>query len=89
MFQNGDKSMSQNDPDIRVLRLENCPVCQENVPVAIRFSSLEPQITGLSTVVDVHGLDHSTPHVRILYVDTQLSVRSFSIVKAIGRKPMR
>lgn len=68
---------------------EACEVCKAVVPVKINKDRFRPSITGVSTVVDIHGLDDKIPngvqqHVRILYVDERLSVRSFSIVTSIA-----
>ena len=68
---------------------EACDVCKAVVPVKINKDHFKPSITGVSTVVDIHGLDDKIPagspkHVRILYVDERLSVRSFSIVTSIA-----
>ncbi len=70
---------------------EACEVCKAVIPVKIKKESFKPSITGVSTVVDVHGLDGNVPqgtpqHVRILYVDERLSVRSFSIVTSIASR---
>jgi len=43
-------------------------------------SQLNTGITGLATIVDIHGLAFSQPHVRLLYVDDHGSVRSFKII---------
>ena len=70
------------------LILEPCEQCKKVVPVSIFKKDFKPSITGVSTVVDVHGLrDHGPDikrHVRILYVDERLSVRSFSTVLCIA-----
>lgn len=70
---------------------EACELCGAVVPVKMKKADFKPSITGVSTVVDVHGLDEKLPagvprHVRILYVDERLSVRSFSIVTAIAQR---
>lgn len=66
------------------LNCEPCPICKKVVPIFLRKEDFKPSITGVSTVVDVHGLDMEERHIRILYVDKRMSVRSFSIVKAIA-----
>jgi hypothetical protein len=44
---------------------------------------LDTGITGLATIIDIHGLAYSIPHVRLLYVDDHGSVRSFKIITEI------
>lgn len=70
---------------------EACDVCQAVVPVRLNKNDFKPSITGVSTVVDIHGLDDQVPngkepHVRILYVDERMSVRSYSVVKALAKR---
>ena len=77
--------------DDLTLVCEACELCKAVVNVVINKNDFKPSITGVSTVVDIHGLDDKIPdgvpkHVRILYVDERLSVRSFSIVTAIARR---
>jgi hypothetical protein len=68
---------------------EACDLCKAVIPVKIKKENFKTSITGVSTVVDIHGLDETVPngvpkHVRILYVDERLSVRSFSVVTAVA-----
>ena len=70
---------------------EACELCKAVIPVKLKRSDFKPSITGVSTIVDMHGIDGQTPqavprHVRILYVDERLSVRSFSIVTALAAR---
>ena len=71
------------------LTLEPCDLCKSSVNVKIKKNSFKPSITGVSTLGDVHGLDNKVPsgvpqHVRILYVDERMSVRSYSVIQAIA-----
>lgn len=69
---------------------EACPIEGKVIPVKLRKENLKHSITGVSTVVDLHGLDPEAvsgnvqPHARILYVDERLTVRSFSVVTALA-----
>lgn len=68
------------------LALEQCEICQKQINLKIEKSKLRPSLTGVTTVVDIHGLRHEIPHVRILYVDERNSVRSFSTITAIAKE---
>lgn len=63
---------------------EPCPICKKVVPIYLKKDDFKPSITGVSTVVDIHGIEMENRHVRILYVDERMSVRSFSVVTAIA-----
>lgn len=69
---------------------EACPIEGKVIPVKLRKENLKHSITGVSTVIDLHGLDQEAvsgniqPHARILYVDERLTVRSFSVVTALA-----
>ncbi|MHA2296158.1 MAG: hypothetical protein ACXAEU_15910 [Candidatus Hodarchaeales archaeon] len=65
---------------------EPCEQCKKVVPISLPKKDFKPSITGVSTVVDIHGLhvEGVKPHVRILYVDERMSVRSFSTVTSIA-----
>lgn len=69
---------------------EACPIESKVIPVKLRKEFLKKSITGVSTVVDLHGLDSQAvdqkvqPHARIMYVDEQMTVRSYSIVTALA-----
>ena len=65
---------------------EPCEICKRVIPISLRKEDFKPSITGVSTVVDIHGLhlDGVQPHIRILYVDERMSVRSFSTVTSIA-----
>ena len=70
---------------------EACDICEAVIPVKLNKNDFKPSITGVSTVVDVHGLDDKipngkAPHVRILYVDERMSVRSYSVVTALAKR---
>lgn len=70
---------------------EACEICGAVIPVKLNKNDFKPSITGVSTVVDIHGLDSQipsgkNPHVRILYVDERMSVRSYSVVTALAKR---
>ncbi|MFX0095057.1 MAG: hypothetical protein ACFFBD_25195 [Candidatus Hodarchaeota archaeon] len=65
---------------------EPCEICKKTIILKINKEKLIPSLTGVTTVVDIHGLKTETPHVRILYVDERNSVRSFSTITAIARE---
>lgn len=70
---------------------EACDICKAVIPVKLNKADFKPSITGVSTVVDIHGLDGNIPegvprHVRILYVDERMSVRSYSVVTALATR---
>lgn len=68
------------------LLCEPCEICKKVIPISLKKDDFKPSITGVSTVVDIHGLhtEGVKPHVRILYVDDRMSVRSFSTVTSIA-----
>lgn len=66
------------------LKLESCKVCKRKFSLRIAKEVLVPDITGTCQVADVHGLDHENPHIRILYVDTNGAVRSFTVIDKIS-----
>ena len=71
---------------------EPCEVCKKPVTITISKKDLKHSASGVTTVVDIHGLDEQTkkegkpPHVRILFVDEQNSVRSFNTVTSIAHR---
>ena len=70
--------------DLIPLRCEICPVCKNHIKMHFPKSEINPGLTGLATIIDVHGLSfHEKPHVRILYVDPHGSVRSFKAITEI------
>ena len=81
-------------PDYITLICEACSIEGRVIPVILKKASFKASITGVSTVIDLHGIDKKTDedsniqqHVRILYVDERMSVRSYSIVTTLaGRK---
>jgi hypothetical protein len=50
-------------------------------------SELNPGLTGLATLIDLHGIPFSKPHVRLLYVDEHGSVRSFKVINELTGDP--
>ena len=75
--------------DMIELRCESCPLCKEKRTIMIfPKEKLIPDITGMCTIVDLHGIYHKEkPHVRILYVDPTGSVRSFTVVEKLTALP--
>ena len=69
--------------DFIYLKLESCKICKKKFSLKIAKEKLIPEITGTCQVADVHGLDHEIPHVRVLYVDTNGTVRSFTVIDKI------
>jgi len=69
--------------DFVSLRCEQCPICNRNPPMKFLKADLNPGLTGLATLIDIHGLAFSPPHVRLLYVDEHGSVRSFKVIKEL------
>ncbi len=65
------------------LRCEACTICKKHPAMLFPKDKLDTGITGLATIIDIHGLSFSTPHVRLLYVDDHGSVRSFKIITEI------
>ncbi|MHA2366857.1 MAG: hypothetical protein ACXAC7_23095 [Candidatus Hodarchaeales archaeon] len=86
------RKTSNTASDEVVLTCEACPVEGKVIPVSIRKSDFKPSITGVSTIVDLHGIDEEAKaadhkkHCRILYVDERLSVRSFTTVTALAKR---
>ena len=78
--------MHLSNSEYATLVAEACDVCGRQIHLRLKKSDVKPSITGVSTVLDIHGLDMDPPHARILYVDERMSVRSFSIVTAIARE---
>ncbi len=71
--------------DYIFLNCEQCEICKKTVSLAVLKKSFRPHPSGITTVIDTHGADDaSTPHYRILYVDSSYSVRSFSHVTNIA-----
>ena len=71
-----------------LLRCESCTACGYNEPMSIDAKQVVPNVTGMATVVDCHGIqDPKKPHARLLYVDAHGSVRSFLVVEAITGLP--
>ena len=74
--------------DLIPLRCEICPVCKKHVQMHFSKSQINPGLTGLATIIDIHGLSFKeNPHVRILYVDPHGSVRSFKAISEITGDP--
>ena len=70
--------------DLISLRCEICPVCKKHVQMHFPKSEINPGLTGLATIIDIHGLSFKEkPHVRLLYVDPHGSVRSFKAITEI------
>lgn len=70
------------------LRCEVCPICQKNAPMKFPRDRLDTGLTGLATLIDIHGLAYSPdPHVRLLYVDEHGSVRSFKVIRELTGDP--
>ncbi len=76
-----------NDENV-TLSCEPCPICNKSVTLTIPKDDIKPSLTGVTTVLDLHGLDKKglPPHARILYVDERYSVRSFSVVTAFAKE---
>ena len=67
------------------LNCEPCKICKTAISMKMDPDTFKPSISGVSPVVDVHGLTHEkTPHLRILYIDERFSVRSISMVTTIA-----
>ncbi|MFX1514316.1 MAG: hypothetical protein ACFFCQ_17210 [Promethearchaeota archaeon] len=77
-----------NDNDKVTLTCEPCPICNKSVRLVISKEDIKPSLTGVTTIIDLHGLDKKglTPHARILYVDERYSVRSFSVVTSFANE---
>ena len=58
------------------LRSEPCSICKSTIALTVLKKDLQPDITGLDIFVDMHGMEHTTPHIRILYIDGNGFVRS-------------
>jgi len=58
------------------LRAEPCSMCKSTIALSISQEDLKPDITGLDTFVDMHGIDEDPSHIRVLYIDTKGFVRS-------------
>ena len=69
--------------DTITLRCEVCPICQNNPTMTFPRKDLDPGLTGLATLIDIHGLAFNEPHVRLLYVDEHGSVRSFKVIREL------
>ena len=65
------------------LRCEACPICNKHPSMFFPRAQFKTGLTGLATIIDIHGLAYSTPHIRILYVDEHGSVRSFKAISEI------
>lgn len=70
--------------DFVSLNCEPCPICKKAIPLKMRKKDYKTSISGVCQVVDIHGLDKDTKHVRILYVDERFSVRSISVISTIA-----
>ena len=67
-----------------LLRCEVCPICKIHVQMSISKEDLNPGLTGLATVIDLHGIAFKEKaHVRLLYVDPHGSVRSFKAISEL------
>lgn len=70
--------------DLIPLRCEICPTCKKHIQMHFPKSEINPGLTGLATIIDIHGLSYrENPHIRILYVDPHGSVRSFKSITEI------
>lgn len=70
------------------LRCEVCPICKFQIQMSIPKEDLNPGLTGLATLIDVHGIAYKDkPHVRLLYVDPHGSVRSFKAISELTGDP--
>ena len=66
------------------LRCEICPICKKHIQMNFLKADLNPGLTGLATIIDIHGVAFKEkPHVRLLYVDPHGSVRSFKAITEI------
>ena len=66
------------------LRCEICPICNLHIQMNISKEKLKPGLTGLATLVDLHGIAFKEqPHVRLMYVDPHGSVRSFKAISEL------
>ena len=66
------------------LRCEVCPICKIHVQMKFPKADLNPGLTGLATLIDLHGIAYKEkPHVRLLYVDPHGSVRSFKAISEL------
>ncbi|MFX1511070.1 MAG: hypothetical protein ACFFCQ_00575 [Promethearchaeota archaeon] len=66
------------------LLCEPCPICKKPISLFIDISTFPPpNITGLSTVADSHGLLLKPSHIRILHIDIKREVRAWEVVTAI------
>ena len=75
---------TRQNGDLIYLACEPCEICKKAIPLAISRKNFKPHPSGITTVIDTHGVNHATPHYRILYVDSHYSVRSFSHVTNIA-----
>lgn len=66
------------------LNCEPCKICKTAISMRMDPETFKPSISGVSPVVDVHGINHETPHLRILYIDERFSVRSISVITTIA-----
>lgn len=78
--------ISLGKEEYATLVAEACEICNRQINLRMKKSDIKPSITGVSTVLDIHGLEDNPPHARILYVDERMSVRSFSTVTAIANE---
>ena len=53
--------------DVVDLHCEPCTICKKSIPLKMNKNDYKSSISGVSQVVDIHGLDHpDKKHVRIL-----------------------
>lgn len=67
-------------PDLLRVRTEPCSVCNKTLALGIEADQLKPDVTGLDTFIDLHGLDDDPSHVRLLYIDAKGFVRTMSTI---------
>jgi len=72
-------------PEIVQLKLESCKICKKKFSLRIDKEALTPDLTGTCQVADIHGINDEKPHIRVLYVDANGSVRSFTVIDKISK----
>jgi len=67
-------------PDLLRVRTEPCSVCNKTLALGIEVEQLKPDVTGLDTFLDLHGMDDDPSHARLLYIDAKGFVRTMSTI---------
>lgn len=67
------------------LRLENCDICKKQVMMSFPRDELVIDVTGICQIADLHGANDERPHIRILYVDVNGTVRSYTMIDRIAK----